>query len=60
MGLDMGAMTPCLMMTLGLVDSWTVSLVIHSWPTGSRSERSYCSWLSKGNGSCVERYLAFY
>lgn len=54
-GLDMGAMMPCFMITRGLVLSWNVSLVIHSGPTGRRSERSYCSRDSKGWGSCEER-----
>ncbi len=40
-GFDMGAMMPCLMMTLGLVTSWKVSFVCHSGPSGSRIERSY-------------------
>ena len=59
MGLDMGAMTPCLIMTLGLVESWNDCLVIHSWPMGSRSDRSNWSLFSKGNGSDDERYLSF-
>src|SRR5262245_2844788 len=59
MGRAMGVMTPSLTMTLGLTESWNDSLVIHSGPTGSRRERSYCSLDSKGCGSCEARYLPF-
>ena len=49
--------TPCLTITLGFVAAWNVSLVVHSGPTGKRSERSYCWRVSKGWGSVGERYL---
>jgi len=48
MGFDMGAIIPCLTMTLGFVASWNVSLVPHSGPIGSRSDLSYCARLSYG------------
>lgn len=51
----MGVMMPCFISTRGLVLSWSVSLVIHSGPTGSRSERSYCCRDSKGCGSWEAR-----
>ena len=54
-GFAMGVMTPCLMMTRGLMASPKVSLVTHSWPTGSRRERSYWPADSKGCGSCEAR-----
>lgn len=43
----MGAMMPFFINTRGLVVSWNVSFVIHSGPTGRRSERSYCCFDSK-------------
>ena len=59
-GFDMGAMTPCFISTLGLVLAWNVSLVIHSGPTGSLSDLSYCSLDSNGCGSCDAMYMLFY
>jgi hypothetical protein len=47
-------------MILGFVASWNDSFVTHSGPTGSRSDRSYCSRDSNGNGSCDAKYLSFY
>lgn len=58
-GLDMGAMMPCFISTLGLVLAWNVSLVIHSGPTGSLSDLSYCSLDSNGCGSCDAMYMLF-
>jgi len=55
----MGAIKPPLTMTRGLVESWNVSRVIHSGPSGSRSERSYCALVSNGYGSRVARNWSF-
>lgn len=59
MGFAMGAMIPCFTMTLGFVDAWNDSFVIHSGPTGSRRDRSYCCLDSKGCGSCEARNFSF-
>ncbi len=58
-GFDMGAMTPCFISTRGLVLAWNVSLVIHSGPTGSLRDLSYCSRDSNGCGSCEAMYMLF-
>lgn len=55
----MGAMIPCFTMTLGFVDAWKDSFVIHSGPTGRRRDRSYCCLDSKGCGSCEARNFSF-
>jgi hypothetical protein len=55
----MGLIMPCLIMTLGFVFSWNVSLVIHSGPTGRRKARSYCCLDSNGKGSWEARYRSF-
>ena len=59
MGLDMGAMMPCLTMTRGFVPCWNVSFVTKSLPTGRRRVASYCSLDSKEWGSWEARYLSF-
>lgn len=58
-GFDIGAIIPCLTITLGFVACWNDCLVIHSGPTGRRSERSYCCLDSKGCGSWEARYFSF-
>lgn len=58
-GFDIGAIIPCLTITLGFVACWNDCLVIHSGPTGRRSERSYCCLDSKGWGSWEARYFSF-
>lgn len=50
-------MVPGLTMTGARVVSRTVRLVFHSLPTGSRSERSYCSRDVKGYGTSATLYL---
>ncbi len=45
--------------TLGFVASWKVSLVDHSGPIGSLSDRSYWTLFSNSCGSCEARYLSF-
>jgi hypothetical protein len=51
---------PSLVMTLGLVIFWKLSVVFHSLPNGARNERSYCSLFWKGKGIAVTWYLAAY
>lgn len=56
-----GSMTrPSLVMTLGLVIFWKLSVVFHSLPNGARNDRSYCSLFWKGKGIEVTWYLAAY
>lgn len=57
----MGSITvPFLTMTLGNVEFWNVSLVVHSGPIGPRRLRSYWSFDSKGWGRDVALYLTLY
>ena len=58
-GFSIGAIMPCLSIIRGFVASWKVSLVVHSGPTGSRSDLSYCCFVSKGWGRLEARYLTF-
>lgn len=48
---------PSLVMTLGLVIFWKLSVVFHSLPKGARSDRSYCSLFWNGYGIDVTWYL---
>jgi hypothetical protein len=58
-GFDMGWMMPCLSNTLGLVESWKVSFVVHSGPTGTLKLLSYCALFSNGCGRALARYFEF-
>lgn len=55
-----GLITPCLIITRGLVAVWKVDLVVHSGPIGSLKALSYCCLDSKGCGSWDARYLLFW
>lgn len=51
-GRAIGAITlPCFLITCGVICCWKLVLVVHSGPMGRLRDRSYCSFVSNGNGT---------